>query len=134
MRSQTHSRHRDKILQVLGNLLDNAVKYSPDGGKISVTCRSDEEGSHVITSVRDQGVGIAARDHARVFEMFERARTDESITIRGTGVGLHVVKSLVELMGGAVWVESKRHHGSTFSFSLPIATGAVQEGASATAA
>ena len=125
---------RDKIMQVLGNLLDNAVKYSPDGGKITIACRSDEEGSRVITSVRDQGVGIEARDHERVFEMFERARTDESITIRGTGVGLHVVKSLMELMGGAVWVESRRHHGSTFSFALPIAEEASDEGASAVAA
>ena len=112
---------RDKLLQVLGNLLDNAVKYSPEGGQISVEFRLDEEHGRVITSVRDQGIGIAPRDQARVFEMFERARSDDVVTIRGTGVGLHVVKSFVELMGGAVWVSSRRHHGSTFSFALPIA-------------
>ncbi len=125
---------RDKLLQVLGNLLDNAAKYSPEGGNVAVSFRLDEEQGQVITSVRDQGIGIAPRDQARVFEMFERARSNESITIRGTGVGLHVVKSFVDLMGGAVWVSSRRHHGSTFSFALPIAMQAPQEGAAAAAA
>ena len=90
--------------------------------------------SVLLTSVGDQGIGIAPRDQARVFEMFERARTNELITIRGTGVGLHVVKSFVDLMGGAVWVSSRRHHGSTFSFALPIAKQSPQEGAAAAAA
>ena len=125
---------RDKLLQVLGNLLDNAVKYSPEGGNVAISFRSDEKHGQVITSVGDQGIGIAPRDQARVFEMFERARTNELITIRGTGVGLHVVKSFVDLMGGAVWVSSRRHHGSTFSFALPIAKQASQEGAAAAAA
>ncbi|MCH7656439.1 MAG: GAF domain-containing sensor histidine kinase [Chloroflexi bacterium] len=108
----------DKVRQVLGNLLDNAIKYSPGGGRISVSFKVDSRRGWVVTSVSDAGIGIAPRDRSRLFEMFQRVRSEETSTIRGTGVGLHVVKSLVEAMGGEVWVRSRRHHGSTFSFAL----------------
>ncbi len=112
---------RDKVRQVLANLVDNAVKYSPAGGRVSISFRRDASRGRVITSVSDEGIGIAPGDRVRLFEMFQRVRTAETTTIRGTGVGLHVVKSLVELMGGEVWVRGRRLRGSTFSFTLPTA-------------
>ena len=112
---------RDKVRQVLANLVDNAVKYSPAGGRVSVSFRRDALRGRVITSVSDEGIGIAPGDRGRLFEMFQRVRTAETATIRGTGVGLHVVKALVELMGGEIWVRGRRRGGSTFSFTLPTA-------------
>ena len=112
---------RDKVRQVLANLVDNAVKYSPAGGRVSISFKLDAARSRVTTSVSDEGIGIAPGDRGRLFEMFQRVRTAETATIRGTGVGLHVVKSLVELMGGEVWVRGRRRRGSTFSFTLPVA-------------
>ena len=112
---------RDKVRQVLANLVDNAVKYSPEGGHVSVSFKLDKPRGRVVTSVSDEGIGIAPRERKRLFEMFHRVRTAETTTIRGTGVGLHVVKSLVALMGGEIWVRGRRHQGSTFSFALPTA-------------
>ncbi len=112
---------RDKVRQVLANLVDNAVKYSPAGGRVSISFKLDAARGRVTTSVSDEGIGIAPSDRGRLFEMFERVRTAETATIRGTGVGLHVVKSLVELMGGEIGVRGRRHRGSIFSFTLPTA-------------
>ena len=123
---------RDKVRQVLANLVDNAVKYSPAGGRVSISFRLDAPRARVITSVSDEGIGIAPSERGRLFEMFQRVRTAETTTIRGTGVGLHVVKSLVELMGGEVWVRGRSHRGSTFSFTLPTATPLPSDGAPTT--
>ena len=112
---------RDKVHQILVNLVDNAVKYSPAGGRVSISFRLDVSRGRVVTSVSDEGIGIAPADRTRLFEMFERVRSAETANIRGTGVGLHVVRSLVELMGGDIWVRGRRGRGSTFSFSLPTA-------------
>ena len=112
---------RDKLRQVLANLVDNAVKYSPAGGRVSISFKLDAPRARVTTSVSDEGIGIAPSDRGRLFEMFQRVRTAETTTIRGTGVGLHVVKSLVGLMGGEIWVRGRRPRGSTFSFTLPTA-------------
>ena len=112
---------RDKVRQILANLVDNAVKYSPAGGRVSISFRRDPSRARVITSVSDEGIGIAPGDRRRLFEMFQRVHTAETTTIRGTGVGLHVVRSLVELMGGEIWVRGGRRQGSTFSFTLPTA-------------
>ncbi len=112
---------RDKLRQVLANLVDNAVKYSPAGGRVSISFKLDAPRARVTTSVSDEGIGIAPSDRRRLFEMFQRVRTAETTAIRGTGVGLHVVKSLVELMGGEIWVRGRRPQGSTVSFTLPTA-------------
>ena len=120
---------RDKVRQVLANLVDNAVKYSPAGGRVSISFKLDAPRARVITSVSDEGIGIAPSERGRLFEMFQRVRTAETTIIRGTGVGLHVVKSLVELMGGEVWVRGRRHQGSTFSFTLPTAAPLPSDGA-----
>lgn len=109
---------RDKLTQILVNLVDNAVKYSPQGGKITVAARQEPE--KVIVSVSDQGIGIAPEDQEKLFTTFTRIHRPEVEKIRGTGLGLYIVKALVELMGGEIWVESELGKGSTFFFSLPL--------------
>lgn len=107
---------RERIEEVLQNLLDNAIKYSPDKAQISVSCRamSDE----VITNVSDQGMGIALREQAAIFDRFHRAGNGVSRSIQGAGLGLYICRAIVEAHGGRIWVESTLHSGSTFSFSL----------------
>jgi signal transduction histidine kinase len=104
-----------KVKQVLFNLLSNAVKFTSDGGHIAVGASGDE--GEVVISVRDDGVGIAAADHARIFEEFQQAGT--SPMLEGTGLGLALSRRFVELHGGRLWVESEPGKGSTFTFSLP---------------
>lgn len=103
--------------QVLTNLLSNAVKYSPDASEIDVFARAD--GDHVIVSVRDYGVGIDKADQEKIGERFFRAAT--SAGIAGTGIGLNLVKMLVELHGGELSFVSENGAGSTFTIRLPIA-------------
>ena len=110
----------DKLVQVFTNMVDNAVKYSPGGGDIVITGRHDRGGDRVVVSVVDQGVGIAAEDLPLLFNSFERIERPEIDSIGGTGLGLYVVKNLIELMGGEIWVESEPGAGSVFSFSLPV--------------
>lgn len=112
-----------RIRQVLHNLLSNAVKYSPDGGSISAWAEVDAEGRQAIVHVRDQGVGIPPEEQQRLFTTFHRVRQPGMESVQGTGLGLHIVKNLVNAMGGDVWVESELGEGSTFSFSLPLAPG-----------
>jgi two-component system phosphate regulon sensor histidine kinase PhoR len=109
-----------RLGQVLVNLLHNAVKFSPDGGDVTVTVSS--VGSEVVVAVADHGVGIPRAAQARIFERFykvDRARGRGEAG--GTGLGLAIARHIVEQHGGRVWVESVEGAGSTFSFSLPIA-------------
>ena len=103
--------------QVFLNLLDNAIKYTPDNGKIEI--RASEENDFVKIEVSDTGVGIPAKDLSRIFERFYRVDKARSREIGGTGLGLSIVKHLVESMGGRVWAESRINKGSTFFFTLP---------------
>jgi PAS domain S-box-containing protein len=106
-----------RLTQVMVNLLDNAIRYTPEGGSVTVEATADAD--HVTVSVTDTGVGIPAHAKARVFDKFYRVegpRTEES---PGMGLGLATVKSIVEKHGGQVWVHSKVGKGSTFCFSLP---------------
>jgi signal transduction histidine kinase len=111
----TADRHR--LRQVLDNLLQNAVKYSPDGGPVSVnaTVRGDE----ALITVNDQGMGIPRYLQDRIFRAYERDEAGRSRGIMGTGLGLAIVKGLVEAHGGRIWVESEVGQGSTFSFTVP---------------
>jgi signal transduction histidine kinase len=103
-----------RIRQVVFNLLSNAVKFTPEGGRIDITtARSDGE---VRVAVADTGPGIARSDLQRIFEEFQQAQPDSE----GTGLGLALSKSLVELHGGRMWVESEIGKGSTFVFTLPV--------------
>ena len=106
----------DALEQVFTNLLSNAVKYAPHAPDIEV--KACVEGKHVVISVRDHGLGIDDGDLPRIFERFFRAKT--STGIAGTGIGLNLVKTLVEMHGGSVRVESKVSEGSVFTVQLPI--------------
>lgn len=111
---------QDKLGQVLINLLSNAIKYSPHGGRITVSARPDLEHRWVVIAVQDEGLGIAPEDQQRLFTTFQRIRRPETEGIRGTGLGLYIVKEMVELMHGQVWLESELNKGSTFYVALPI--------------
>lgn len=109
----------ERITQVLINLLDNAVKFSEEGGRLWVET-SREEGK-VVFSVRDEGVGISGEDLPRLFQPFTQLSRLSTRKHGGTGIGLSISKSLVELHGGKIWAESEGlGHGTSFYFSLPI--------------
>ena len=106
----------DRICQVLGNLIGNAIKFTPRGGRITLAAR--REGREVRVSVTDQGPGIPAADLERVFEPYWQAKSTARL---GAGIGLKIAKGLVEAHGGRIWVESKVGEGTTFTFTLPVA-------------
>ncbi len=108
----------DRVAQVLRNLLDNAIKYSPDGGLIVV--RGEVHGDEVIVSVADQGAGIAPEHLNRLFEKFYRVKSGLGRHIIGTGLGLPIARTIVESHGGRIWAESRVGQGSTFYFTLPV--------------
>jgi CheY-like chemotaxis protein/two-component sensor histidine kinase len=110
---------RDRLGQVLANLVSNAVKYSPEGGTITV--RAQAHDGMVIVSVADQGIGIEEEHLEELFSKFYRVDSSYTRDIGGTGLGLSICKSIVELMGGHIGVRSEAGVGSTFSFSLPVA-------------
>ncbi|MEE9199658.1 MAG: ATP-binding protein, partial [Dehalococcoidia bacterium] len=110
-----------RLRQVLLNLLDNAVKYSPEGGRITVSACYEPEHQRVVGSIADQGIGLSPEDQEGLFTTFHRVLRPEVERVRGTGLGLYIVKELVGSMKGEVWVESELGKGSAFSFSLPIA-------------
>lgn len=109
----------DKLYQVLLNLVVNAIKYSPDGGPITLIATAS--GANVLFEVRDEGVGISPEHLPHVFERFYRAALGKGAAA-GTGLGLYVSKSLLEQMGGRIWVESEFEKGSRFFFELPVST------------
>ena len=110
---------RDKARQVLVNLVENAIKYSPDGGRVEVGI--DQAGSAVRFSVTDEGLGIPELEHERIFDKFYRLDPEMTRGVGGTGLGLYICSELVSRMGGRIWVESHHGRGSTFSFELPVA-------------
>jgi two-component system phosphate regulon sensor histidine kinase PhoR len=113
----------EAVRQIMGNLLDNAIKYTPENGEIFVTARRiegpPEKGEMVETIVRDTGMGIPADDLPRLFERFYRVDKARSRELGGTGLGLAIVKHLVRAQGGEIHVESMPNVGSSFCFSLP---------------
>ena len=109
----------DKVRQVLTNLVDNAVKYSPDGGAVNVRVAATP--SRVSFAVRDEGLGIPASEQSRIFDKFYRLDPELTRGIGGTGLGLYITRELVRRMGGGVGVDSVEGVGSTFTVELPIA-------------
>ena len=116
---------RDRLIQVVSNLVNNAVKYSPDGGTVTLSSRS--EGGFALVSISDTGVGIPPDEIGHVFERFRRVRSGAAQAIPGTGLGLTIVKQIVEMHGGKIWVESAVGHGSAFHFTVPLAADNVSQ-------
>jgi signal transduction histidine kinase len=119
------SADRDKLTQVMANLLSNAVKYSPDGGEIVVSTRVEGNAAHVV--VRDHGMGIPPGALETIFERYGRVESLATRHIQGTGLGLPIVRQIVQLHGGSVWVESTVGEGSVFHVTLPRGTTARAE-------
>jgi PAS domain S-box-containing protein len=107
-----------RLRQVMQNLIGNAIKYTPDGGR--VTLKAFQKGDEAHIQVIDTGIGIPAADQPRVFEKFYRVRGEHVASIKGTGLGLAITKSIVEKHNGRVWLESVFGKGSTFTVTLPI--------------
>lgn len=115
--------HPDQMAQLWTNLISNAIKYTPSGGQVRVTL--EEQDGWAVGMVEDTGIGIAPEDQARIFEEFYRAPQAKEVEPRGTGLGLSLVKRVVEGHGGTIAVESQLGQGSRFTFRLPVApTGA----------
>jgi len=108
-----------QLRQVLVNLVDNAIKYSPEGGLVALSVANGD--SAIRFSVADRGLGIPATEHRRIFEKFYRLDPDMTRGIGGTGLGLYICRELVRRMDGKIWVESKLGEGSTFVLELPAA-------------
>jgi signal transduction histidine kinase len=109
-----------RVEQILTNLLDNAIKYSPDGGLIVVRGEVADHAPEVIISVADEGVGIAPEHLNKLFERFFRAQSDDRPRVRGTGLGLPLCDAIVRAHGGRIWAESTLGAGTMLSFTLPI--------------
>jgi signal transduction histidine kinase/ABC-type amino acid transport substrate-binding protein/AmiR/NasT family two-component response regulator len=115
-----------RIAQVLINLLGNAIKFTPDGGSISLETRLLKEEAGICTiqvAVRDTGIGIPEEQQARIFTSFEQAESSTSRRFGGTGLGLAIAKRIVELMNGKIWLESAPGQGSAFYFTIQVKTG-----------
>ena len=133
-----------RLIQILTNLISNAYKYTPNGGRIAIEVsrqsaiqppstvamwkpvRADGEGQtnsagYLVCAVQDTGVGISSEDQVKLFTKFFRSGDPAVRDQPGTGLGLSITRSLIELQGGAIWVESEVGAGSTFAFSVPIA-------------
>jgi len=107
-----------RLERILYNLLENAVKYSPQGGQVQISVKPEEE--HLVIGISDQGIGISPADQAKLFEPFQRLGESRLEGVRGLGLGLLVCRRLVEAHDGQIWVESEPSRGSTFFFTLPL--------------
>ena len=108
---------RARISQVILNIVNNAIKYTPPGGRITI--RAKDEGDHVLVSVHDTGIGIAKKDLENIFSGFYHAGYKLSYEYKGAGLGLALSKGIIESHGGRIWAESEVGKGSTFYFTLP---------------
>jgi len=119
-----------RVGQVLSNLVSNAHKYTPEGGEIMVGAEAsanqwDPEGAKQVVHlwVKDDGIGISIEDQAKIFQKFFRSEDTKAREAPGTGLGLNITKSLVEMQGGQIWFESEYRAGTTFHFTIPVAEG-----------
>jgi two-component system, OmpR family, phosphate regulon sensor histidine kinase PhoR len=112
----------DRIHQIVTNLLHNAIKFTPEGGKISLQAYQDAAENGVVIAVHDTGLGIPKEDLGRIFERFYKSDRARTRSRGGTGLGLAISRHMVQLHNGRIWVTSKENKGSSFYFSLPLAT------------
>ncbi len=111
---------RGRIFQVIDNFLGNSLKFTPSGGSITISAKADD--SMVIVSVRDTGIGIRQEDQQKLFKKFPQIDTTMLEGVKGTGLGLYLMKHIIERLGGRIWAESPGlGSGATFSFALPRA-------------
>jgi signal transduction histidine kinase len=110
---------RNRLKQILLNLFSNAIKFTPDGGKLHL--ETSRKGDFCQVSMVDNGIGIRREDHTRIFEPFTQLDTLPGERKQGTGLGLALSRQLVELLGGKIWVESEYGKGSQFNFTIPLA-------------
>ncbi len=116
----------ERVHQVVTNLLHNAIKFTPDGGKITLQAYKDEAEDAVVFSVHDTGIGIPKEDAGRIFERFYKSDRARTRGRGGTGLGLAISRHIVQVHNGRIWVKSKEQKGSSFYFTLPTATPADQ--------
>ena len=109
---------RERVKQVLTNLLDNAIKFTPEGGTVTISAVPLGEQS-IGFSVKDSGRGIPAEESERIFDRHHQTRSEDASVSGGMGLGLNLCKQLIELHGGRIWVDSTPGEGSTFCFTLP---------------
>jgi PAS domain S-box-containing protein len=109
---------KDKLIQVVTNLMANAIKYSPDGGTVRISTWA--ENRSIFLSVSDEGVGIAESEFARIFERYARVESGTGRFVKGIGLGLPIARQIVDMHGGQIWVESELGQGSTFHVRLPV--------------
>jgi signal transduction histidine kinase len=109
-----------RAMQIIGNLVSNAIKYTPREGQISIAVECAAEEGFLQVSVADDGVGIAPEDQDKLYRRFFRAASAVQTGASGAGLGLYITRSLVELHGGRIWLESEPGHGSTFYVTFPI--------------
>jgi signal transduction histidine kinase len=121
---------RTRVGQVLTNLVSNANKYTPEGGEIAVGAEAsanqwDAEGAAQVVHVwvKDNGIGINFEDQQKIFQKFFRSEDSKAREAPGTGLGLNITKSLIEMQGGRIWFESEFRKGTTFHFTVPVAEG-----------
>ena len=109
---------RAKVGQVISNLINNAIKYSPRGSYVNLQCEADDD--NVVVSVTDEGIGIKPKDQEKIFQRFYRAEEDQYKHISGFGIGLYLSSEIIQRHKGRLWVKSSEGEGSTFYFSLPM--------------
>jgi signal transduction histidine kinase len=119
---------RIRVGQVLTNLVSNAFKYTPEGGSIQVGVEEssnhwDPDGAPRVIHLwaKDSGIGMTPEDQQKIFQKFFRSDDPKAREVPGTGLGLNITKSLVEMQGGKIWFESEYRHGTTFHFTVPVA-------------
>lgn len=110
---------KDQLEQILQNLVSNAIKYSPDGGEVRIILREELDTDSLLCGVQDHGTGIPESAKAKLFKPYRRIHNPKTVSVKGTGIGLFLVKNLVEAHHGNIWVESELGKGTTFWFRLP---------------
>lgn len=118
---------RDQIEQIIQNLVSNAIKYSPEGGNITTILRDEPETESVLCGIRDEGTGIPESARGKLFKPYRRIHNPKTASVKGTGIGLFLVKNLVEAHHGQIWVDSQMGKGTTFWFRIPKAPPADSE-------
>ncbi len=110
---------KDQLEQILQNLVSNAIKYSPDGGEVRIILREETDTDSLLCGVQDHGTGIPESAKAKLFKPYRRIHNPKTVSVKGTGIGLFLVKNLVEAHHGTIWVESELGKGTTFWFRIP---------------